>query len=202
MRMHTAKKATVSSLQVTVSALAIAIATATGVNAQSVTVTGTVIPTLTPNPSPTWTVPYTWYMYVGNGTAGTLAIANGGTVAAAPGYYTAIGYLGGDGLVTVDGVGSSFTNDYYIYIGYNGTGTLRITNGGNVVARTTIVGHAPVPTSGNITIDGAGSALTTTGLSVGHDGPGSVTVTGGGRLTTNGTATIGSQPGVVRRRMI
>lgn len=193
MRMHTAKKATVSSLQVTVSALAIAIATATGVNAQSVTVTGTVSPTLTPNPSPTWTVPNS--LYVGNGTAGTLAIANGGTVAITPGYNAVIGYFGGDGLMTVDGVGSRFTAGY-LYIGYKATGTLRITNGGNVVANSIELGHVPVPTSGNITIDGAGSALTTTYLYVGEDGPSSVTATGGGRLTTNGQTYIGLGSGV------
>ena len=43
-------------------------------------------------------------------------------------------FAGRTGTVTVDGAGSSWTNSGSLFVGYSGTGTLTIANGGAVSA--------------------------------------------------------------------
>jgi T5SS/PEP-CTERM-associated repeat protein/autotransporter-associated beta strand protein len=70
-------------------------------------------------------------IYVGNYGTGTLSITNGGTVT--NNYWSYVGNNSGSvGTVTVDGPGSSWTDNYNIYVGNTGTGTLTISNGGMV----------------------------------------------------------------------
>jgi T5SS/PEP-CTERM-associated repeat protein len=64
------------------------------------------------------------------------SISNGGAVSSSNG---TIGSLSeGVGVATVDGAGSTWTNDDDLRVGYSGTGTLNITNGGLVTAGTTV----------------------------------------------------------------
>jgi len=76
-------------------------------------------------------------LYVGHNGDGTIQITNGGTVR---NYGARIGSeVGATGAVTVDGAGSNWTmTGSSLYVGYNGTGTLTITNGGLVSVATTL----------------------------------------------------------------
>jgi len=45
--------------------------------------------------------------------------------------------------VTVDGTGSTLTNDYYLYVGENGAGRLNIAGGGHVASSYPCLGCFP-----------------------------------------------------------
>jgi T5SS/PEP-CTERM-associated repeat protein len=107
---------------------------------------------------------------VGKDGSGLLSITNGGSVTSSVNSY--LGY-GSDstGIVTVDGAGSTWTNGRYLYVGFGGTGTLNITNGGSVsVTDTTYVSYAgnffqPSPAgAGTIDFGANGGTLTTQSL--------------------------------------
>jgi len=71
---------------------------------------------------------------VGGAGTGSLAISNGATVLGGSGIAQIGASVGGIGTVTVDGSGSSLSNGGGIYVGDAGTGSLSISNGGNVTA--------------------------------------------------------------------
>jgi T5SS/PEP-CTERM-associated repeat protein len=72
---------------------------------------------------------------IGTYSTGTLYITDGATVRDS--YYGYIGkYSGSQGLVTVDGIDSKWTNMQNLYIGYSGKATLNIAGGGAVTAKT------------------------------------------------------------------
>ena len=106
-------------------------------------------------------------------------ITNGGTVSNATGY---LGYYTpAAGVATVDGTGSTWTNTGPLYIGYSGTGTLNITNGGAVTATgTTYVGYTTGST-GMINFGTGGGTLTTQGLLAA-----TTQLTGTGTINTRG----------------
>jgi T5SS/PEP-CTERM-associated repeat protein/autotransporter-associated beta strand protein len=91
-------------------------------------------------PGSIWT--NTGQLFVGDFSAGTLQITNGGSVSNTNGF---IGFAGlASGTVIVDGSGSTWTNSGNLYVGGNtvraaGVGLLRIQNGGVVKAATTTV---------------------------------------------------------------
>jgi outer membrane autotransporter protein len=91
-------------------------------------------------PGSTWT--NRGQLFVGNFSAGTLQITNGGAVSNTNGF---IGFAGlASGTVIVDGSGSTWTNSGSLYVGGNtvraaGAGLLRIQNGGTVKAVTTTI---------------------------------------------------------------
>ncbi len=71
------------------------------------------------------------YLYVGYYGDGTMNITGGGNVISE--WDGGIGYeLGSTGAVTVDGPGSTWTNNDALYVGRYGSGTLTITDGGLV----------------------------------------------------------------------
>jgi T5SS/PEP-CTERM-associated repeat protein len=131
-----------------------------------------------------WTAAYG--LFVGYDGAGTLSIADGGNVSSA--YSSAVGY-GPDsiGAVTVDGPGSRW-NSGALTVGLMGRGELSITNGGSVSSdyRSDIAAFQ-VGSRGAVTVDGAGSAWTCSGtISVGGNGCGTLLITNGGSVTSNG----------------
>ena len=68
------------------------------------------------------------------------------------------------GIVTVDGIGSSWTSDGIVNVGYQGSGTLSITNHGSIsIAGGTCVGVCPTAT-GVIDFGANGGTLTTSSL--------------------------------------
>lgn len=114
---------------------------------------------------------------------GTLAIANGGSITTGAGI---IGNsVGSSGTVTVAGQGSSWaTTSSRITVGGSGTGTLAISDGGQVSGSSVTVGQNSGST-GTVTVTGADSLWTVFGsITVGGQGTGTVTVADGGTVTT------------------
>jgi T5SS/PEP-CTERM-associated repeat protein len=91
---------------------------------------------------------------------------------------------GSSGAVTLTGTGSAWTVNDALRVGYRGTGTLTIQNGGRVVeASESAIGWFGTST-GTVTVTGAGSRWTTSGnLLVGRSGTGTLTVEAGGRVS-------------------
>jgi T5SS/PEP-CTERM-associated repeat protein/autotransporter-associated beta strand protein len=131
---------------------------------------------------------------VGGAGNGTLSIANGATVNSNYSDGSAAAYIGyasyGNGTVSVDGSGSMWNVNGTLIDGYNGNGTLTITNGGNVSVNGSLtVGAGLGPNQGNVTnssviVDGHHSKLSVDGTTyLGLDGNGTLTITNGGRVT-------------------
>ena len=103
--------------------------------------------------------------------------------------YGHIGYHENDtGIVTVDGIGSTWTNSERLYIGNRGSGTLNITAGGAVSSNTAYISNDSVAT-GLVVVNGAGSRWTNSrGFSVGTYGTGTLSITNGGVVTAGGVS--------------
>ncbi|MDY7009679.1 MAG: hypothetical protein SVV80_02870 [Planctomycetota bacterium] len=144
--------------------------------------------------------------YIGKTAAGSVTVNLGSDLRSSYGY---IGYdAGAIGVVTVDGSGSTWTNsgdsDYsLLYVGYEGQGTLNITNGGAVSNISddysdTLIGCG-TGSIGEVTVDGNGSTLACWGgygrIYVGaFGGTGELNITDGGSVS-NITGLIGRWPG-------
>lgn len=134
---------------------------------------------------------------VGSSGTGTLIIQNGGSVnntnASTNGVILG-DIIGSSGNVTVDGVGSSWTNSADLYVGNSGTGSLTIQNGGIVSNTTSYLGNTS-SSNGSVTVDGAGSSWTNSGfLYVGNNGTGTLTIQNGGAVS-NTTGYLGDASG-------
>jgi T5SS/PEP-CTERM-associated repeat protein len=130
------------------------------------------------------------FFHVGYNGNATLGISNGGAMIC-----NSTSDIGNNspstGLVTVDGSGTTFTNDAYLYIGRSGGGTLQVSNGGTVsnVYDGFIGGSAG--STGLVTVNGVGSKWTTgRDLYVGCFGTGTLEITNGGLVSVAGTFTI------------
>ena len=95
--------------------------------------------------------------------------------------YAYLGYNSGtSGTVTVTDTGSTWTNHYSLIAGYDGSGTLAITDGGIVNSGYGHIGYNSGST-GTVTVDGAGSTWTSGySLFAGYDGSGTLAITDGG----------------------
>ncbi len=113
--------------------------------------------------------------------SGTLTIREGVTVESKHGY---IGYQSGStGEVTVDGVGSTWTNSEDLVVGHYGAGDLNVINGGTV---NNVAGYIANYTGskGTVTVSGAGSTWTNSSkLDVG--GNGTLNITDGGTVNNS-----------------
>ena len=133
-------------------------------------------------------------LFVGRLGSGTVNVTNGGAVICNSDVYlggdsdTVSGGSGISGVIAVDGKGSTWTtngNSDELYIGYGGTGTLRITNAGAVVNNSIVrLGYYSGAT-GNVTVDGTESTWTNKGVSIGENGSGTLDVTNGGTVVSN-----------------
>lgn len=143
----------------------------------------------------------TTQLFVGERGTGTLNITNGGTVSDGSGEVGVVRRIS-SGSVLVDGAGSTWTNNSYLYVGEDGSGTLRITHGGTVSNTFGIVGVGPGVQgfnfgTGSVIVDGAGSTWTnSTGLIVGDSGTGRLTITNGGVVVSSG-GFVGSATGSI-----
>ncbi len=142
---------------------------------------------------------------------GSLSITNGGHVITNTdgGHLTTndYGFIGDDsssqGIAIVDGVGSSWETTGALCVGRRGSGSLSITNGGNVISDDGRVGEY-YGSQGSVIISGIGSSWDiSTGLHVGMEGSGSLSITNGGNVTSddgrigNGFWSHGHSPGSV-----
>ena len=137
-------------------------------------------------------------MFVGDNGTGTLGITNGGVVMS---QRFIIGTAAGsNGIATVSGAGSTWTNTILCTVGASGNGTLNITNGGQVSGSDAGIGGSN-GAIGVVTVDGPGSTWTHPGtLTIAGSGAGTLTVTNGGSVFTGGSGgtfgrTIGTNPG-------
>jgi len=124
-------------------------------------------------------------LYVGYEGDGALEITDGGAVSSNQDAY--IGYMpGSTGVVTVSGVGSTWTNTKCFNVGREGNGTLDVTNGGTVSSRIVLIGNSTGST-GVVTVSGAGSTWTNAErLNVGFLGHGVLNITDGGLVSVAG----------------
>ena len=153
----------------------------------SVTLNGSIVSP----PSSIWDITTGNPFSIGNQSLGELSISNGGVVNVSN-INTTIGYLGGTGILSIDGMGSSFNSSYGgVYLGYNGTGIINITNGGLLDVKSLELGHVPQPTNANVTVDGEGSTANINSLWIGEDGDSVFSATNGSTVTVTGNTYIG-----------
>jgi|GEM_PF-2935685 len=127
---------------------------------------------------------------VGNSGPGTLYVLNGGEVSNSNGY---IGYnaSAAPSAAIVSGAGSAWTNSTHLYVGFIGSGTLTVSNGGHVSANAiygslgNLLGNGTVSAQGavldgDLVFDGTHGANQT--LSFGAGGLLILNVNGSGRL--------------------
>ena len=93
----------------------------------------------------------------------------------------------------MSGSGSMWTNIAVCFVGFDGNGTLNITNGGQVsISNLTSIGENG---TGAVTVDGVGSIWNVdAGIDIGGVGAGTLTISNGGHVS-NFNSTIGSNPG-------
>jgi fibronectin-binding autotransporter adhesin len=134
-------------------------------------------------------------LIVGNNGNGTLNVNNGADVHVS-GFNSTVAlghHATGTGTVSINGAGSTWTNDDQLWVGESGTGTLTIENGGGLVTssgagNSSIIGVFG-GSNGMVTITGAGSTWNdNNGLTVGNSGNGTLLIADGGSLTSTGTA--------------
>ncbi|MET0261249.1 MAG: hypothetical protein ABW223_00010 [Rariglobus sp.] len=166
------------------------LAALTSAHAQSVQVGGDINPFPATNPQTSWDLGAA-ELTVGNTGAGTLAIADGGSVVGDGSEdlfdylkISAIGRtLGSSGEATVTGAGSLWAMSHSLLVGHAGTGSLTIENGGGVTTGIDgVIGFAS-GSRGTATVTGADSSWTARyNLNVGYEGTGSLTVSNGARI--------------------
>ncbi len=122
---------------------------------------------------------------VGFAGPGTLEIRNGGQVTSRVGRIGNNARPQSSGIVTIDGLGSSWANTSQLIIeGNAGGATLNVTGGGTVSNTQGLIGNTS-GTSGEATVDGMGSLWSNSvNLTVGSFGNGLLSVTNGGTVQT------------------
>jgi outer membrane autotransporter protein len=130
--------------------------------------------------------------HIGFNGSGELVVSNGGTVSSA--FLTFVGTnAGSSGVLTVEGQGSTYTNNgSMMVVGNSGTGQLNVLNGGAVstTAATLQIGGSTGAT-GTAFVSGAGSlvsAATFLGVGVNAGSVGGLTIADGG-VATSGSGT-------------
>ena len=134
---------------------------------------------------------------VGNFGMGTLNIEAGGRVSTELG---AIGrHSGSSGMATITGTESQWNNnDFSLFVGFNGTGTLSIEDGGLVSNASDGVIGTFSGSSGTAIVTGAESQWNNDGsLTVGSSGTGTLNVENRGGVSSEGSSAIGENPGSV-----
>ncbi|MGV8998402.1 MAG: autotransporter outer membrane beta-barrel domain-containing protein [Parvibaculaceae bacterium] len=116
----------------------------------------------------------------------TATIDNGGTAQiGAAGAVSSQGSIGGgastSGTVEVSGTGSSWTVSNGLDVGFQGDGTLSISDGGTVSNTNTTLGGL-LGSIGSVTVDGDGSVWTNTYFTVGNIGDATLDITNGGEV--------------------
>ena len=135
----------------------------------------------------------TYGVCVGYSGGGTLSLANGGRLLMQTNSEKKASYIGynpgSTGLVSVDGPGSTLTNEYDLYVGNSGSGTISITNGGRIISAlhseqsNIYIGYGS-GSKGAVAVDGAGSEWNGYGtFRVGWSGNGTLFITNEASVT-------------------
>ncbi|GEO85458.1 MULTISPECIES: autotransporter domain-containing protein [Alphaproteobacteria] len=122
-------------------------------------------------------------LLVGGGGVGTLDVTNGGYVQSGTATVANLASASGSN-VNVDGAGSEWSILGDLYLGSDGTGSLKITDGGGVEIGAAYLGYG-VAGSGSIVVDDASLSVTDR-IGVGYDGTGSLTIRNGATVNGNG----------------
>ncbi|PZQ83595.1 MAG: autotransporter outer membrane beta-barrel domain-containing protein [Ancylobacter novellus] len=134
---------------------------------------------------------------IGNTGQGSFTVSDGATATlTSPQYGTYLAMQNGStGTMTVTGSGTQVTTNEF-YVGYRGNGSVTISDGARVTNRTAYVGEYSQST-GAVTVTGAGTVWDTgTFLSVSDGGAGTLTISDGGTVLTNGTGIVGNWSGL------
>jgi T5SS/PEP-CTERM-associated repeat protein len=117
---------------------------------------------------------------IGREGSGSMEITNGGMVQSVDD--ASIGRSSGStGNVIVSSINSTWTNAADLYVGKFGGGTMSISGSGQVSGIDTFIGRYTGAT-GLVSVDGAGSILTSNSLHIGSDGSGTLNITNGGHV--------------------
>jgi outer membrane autotransporter protein len=115
---------------------------------------------------------------VGNDGAGTMTISGGSTVTVDD--FIVANAAGSSGTATVTGTGTSLDLAIELNVGLEGTGTLDVTNGGNILAADGVRVGTYADGVGTININGVNSEITNNANTrIGDDGTGTVALTNG-----------------------
>lgn len=131
---------------------------------------------------------------VGAYSSGTVTVSAGGVVTTS-GDASLGDQQNSQGTVTVDGAQSSWTVNH-LTVGNRGNGTLTITNGGTVSDTQGWIGSFGTSTA-SVHVDGASSSWSNgaNGILIGFVGTGSLTISNGADVSSQGTVTIASIAG-------
>ena len=133
---------------------------------------------------------------VGASGAGTMNITHGGKVTCSNQTYVGEG-SGSVGNVTVDGTDSTLTSNGPFDVGFFGAGTLTISHGGKVIAKSDTGVASQTGATGSVTVDGMGSTLSNTWFVVGDYGNATVNITHGGTITCSTQAYFANNAGTI-----
>jgi len=135
---------------------------------------------------------------IGRFATGTLNITNGGAMSVTAETTGVIAALesGSNGTIKVDGPGSKLEILGYLDVGYLGTASMNITNGGAVSNLNGYIASNSGDATGTVTVDGAGSTWKNNGiLYVASQGTGTLTIRNGGLVTATTYAWLGAAGG-------
>ncbi len=126
-----------------------------------------------------------------NGSTGSLTVASGAD--ATVNGYLYLGYEGtSSGSSTVKGVGSELNVKSTACVGYSGTGMMAVSEGGNVTTDGNLGVGVNANSTGIVTVDGADGSLTVKqNTYVGDGGKGTMTISEGASVTTEGYLCLG-----------
>ncbi len=131
---------------------------------------------------------------VGRSGTGTLNISNGGVVTSSNRSYVGA-FSTATGNVSVEGAGSRWDNNDNLFIGYEGSGSLEITNGGTVNNLFGILSYNSGASS-NVLVDGLGSSWNnSSGLYIGYSGEGSVNLSNQAIINVTGDLILAESSG-------
>ncbi len=138
----------------------------------------------------TWTNKGLSIGYIG---VGMLTITDGGSVIsnAASSTNSNIGNnSNSQGTVTIQGVGSKWTNSGNLDVGSGGTGIMSVSGGATVSNLSGMIGSTS-QSHGTVNITGAGSIWTSSSLTVANQGTGKLTIEDGGTVISNSFSNVG-----------
>lgn len=135
-----------------------------------------------------WVMTGTFFVGYAGGATGDVTVSNGGGIRATG--VTLGDIAGASGTMTITGAGSNVTayvdngaaNSGSVNVGFQGSGSLNVVNGGSLDAYSLYIGNVS-GSSGAVLVSGVGSNVSVDGLMViGSAGNGSAEITGGASL--------------------